>query len=85
MVWPTMTTIRPQEGVWRPYRCTVVIFHLASTKKRVVIVQKIKVLEYILACHIGPDQAAAVIMVRASPNGPYAPLRPLLWHHGLVL
>ena len=80
-----MTPIRPQEGVWRPYRCAVVIFHLASTKNRVVIVQKKIVLEYILACHIGPDQAAALIMVRASPNGPYDPLRPLLWHHGLVL
>ena len=63
----------------------MVIFHLPRTKNRVVTVQKIFILENILVCHIGPDQGAAAVIVRASPNGPYAPLRPLLWHHGLVL
>ena len=61
-----MTSVRLHEGVWRPGPCTVVILHLTSTKNRVVIVQKILVLENILVCHIGPDQGAAAVMVRAS-------------------
>ena len=61
-----MTSVRLHEGVWRPGPCTVVIIHLTSTKNRVIIVQKILVIENILVCHIGPDQGAAAVMVRAS-------------------
>ena len=61
-----MTSLRLHEGVRRPGPCTVVILHLTSTKNRVVTGQKILILENILACHIGPDQGAAAVMVRAS-------------------
>ena len=61
-----MTSVRLHEGVWRPGPCTVVIFHLTSTKNWVVTTQKVLIIENILACHIGPDQGAAAVMVRAS-------------------
>ena len=68
-----MTSVRLHEGVWRPGPCTVVILHLTSTKNPVVKVQKILILENILACHIGPDQGAAAVIVRASLADPSRP------------
>ena len=49
------------------------MLHLTSTKNRVVTVQKILILENILACHIGPDQSAAAVIVRASLADPSRP------------
>ena len=57
----------------------MVIFHLPSTKNRVVTMQKIYILENILVCHIGPDQGAAAVMVRASLADP---ARPSDRYHG---
>ena len=68
-----MTSLRLHEGVRRPGPCTVVIIHLTSTKNPVVKVQKILILENILACHIGPDQGAAAVIVRASLADPTLP------------
>ena len=68
-----MTSLRLHEGVRRPGPCTVVILHLTSTKNPVVKVQKILILENILACHIGPDQGAAAVIVRASLADPSRP------------
>ena len=51
----------------------MVILHLTSTKNRAVKVQKILILENILACHIGPDQGAAAVIVRASLADPSRP------------
>ena len=51
----------------------MVMLHLTSTKKRVVTVQNILVIENILVCHIGPDQGAAAVIVRASLADPSRP------------
>ena len=74
-----MTSLRLHEGVRRPGPRTVVILHLTSTKNPVVKVQKILILENILACHIGPDQGAAAVMVRANLADP---ARPTDRYHG---
>ena len=76
-----MTSLRLHEGVRRPGPCTVVILHLTSTKNPVVKVQKILILENILACHIGPDQGAAAVIVRASLADPS---RPSDRYHGTM-
>ena len=72
------------QGVWRFVSCTRVVKHLGSTKNRVVIVQKIIILSYLLVSHLGPDRPWAVIVVGRSfgaPLGGRGGLWPMSHHH----
>ena len=58
--------------------------HLDSTKNRVVIIQKIIIITYLLACYIGPDRPWAVIVAGrrlGAPRGGQSGRGSVFYHH----